>query len=182
MTEEAKKPIYQRWWLWLVVVVAGVGVLYFIVREPAPRLPLRQALVEVVHDELGRTANWDNAPDRLRGFNVEQRSDGDYVLWLYLRAHAEADKDRTRQSMLRDAQTLIKQFSTAAAFDSLYVYRLTSFLRMPDEQGRTSETAVGRMVLMREAAQQIRWKTLTTDDFERLLRTEGELRFHPSLR
>ena len=101
---------------------------------------------------------------------------------LYLRAHAEADKDRTRQSMLHDAQALIKQFSTAAAFDSLYVYRLTSFLRMPDEQDRTSETAVGRMVLMREAAQQIRWKTLTADDFERLLRTEGELRFHPSLR
>ncbi len=57
MTEEAKKPIYQRWWLWLVVVVAGVGVLYLLVREPAPRLPLRQALVEVVHDELGRTVN-----------------------------------------------------------------------------------------------------------------------------
>ncbi len=182
MTEEAKKPIYKHWWLWLVVVVAGVGVLYFIVREPASRLPLRQALVEVVHDELGRTANWDDAPDRLRGFNVEQRSDGDYVLWLYLRAHAEADKDRTRQGMLHDAQALIEQFSTDAAFDSLYVYRLTSFLRMPDEQGDTSETAAGRMVLTREVAQQIRWKNLTDDDFERLLRTEGELRFHPSLR
>ena len=182
MTEEAKKPIYKHWWLWLVVVVAGAGVLYFIVREPAPRLPLRQALVEVVHHELGRTANWDDAPDRLRGFNVEQRRDGDYVLWLYLRAHAEADKDRIRQGMLRDAQALIEQFSTDAAFDSLYVYRLTSFLRMPDEQGATPETAAGRMVLTREAAQQIRWKTLTTDDFERLLRTEGTLRFHSALR
>ncbi len=182
MAEEVKKLIYTRWWLWLVVVVVGVGVLYFIVREPAPYLPLRQALVEVVHQELGRTANWDNTPDRLRGFNVEQRSDGDYVLWLYLRAHHNDDKDRTRQGMLRDAQALIKQFSTDAAFDSLYVYRLTSFLRMPDEQGHTSETAAGRMVLTREAAQQIRWKTLTADDFERLLRTEGELRFHSALR
>ena len=182
MTEEAKKPIYKHWWLWLVVVVAGVGVLYFIVREPASRLPLRQALVEVVHDELGRTANWDNAPDRLRGFNVEQRRDGDYVLWLYLRAHAEADKDRTRQGMLRDAQALIKQFSTYAAFDSLYVYRLTSFLRLRDEQGGTPETAAGRVVLTRDAAQQIDWDALTTDGFERLLRTEGELRFHSALR
>ena len=182
MTEEAKKPIYKQWWLWLVVAVAGVGVLFFIVREPAPRLPLRQALVEVVHDELGRTANWDNAPDRLRGFNVEQRRDGDYVLWLYLRAHAEADKDRTRQGMLRDAQALIEQLSTDTVFDSIYVYRLTSFLRIPDEQGGTPETAAGRIVLTREAAHPIRWKTLTTDDFEHLLRTEGELRFHPTLR
>ena len=182
MTEEAKKPIYQRWWLWLVVVVAGVGVLYLLVREPAPRLPLRQALVEVVHDELGRTVNWDDAPDRLRGFNVEQRSDGDYVLWLYLRANADADKDRTRQGMLRDAQALIEQLSTDAVFDSLYVYRLTSFLRIPDEQGGTPETAAGRVVLTREAAQQIHWKTLTTNGFERLVRTEGELRFHSTLR
>ena len=182
MAEEAKKPIYKHRWLWLVVVVAGMGVLYYIVRESAPRLPLRQAVVEVVHDELGRTVNWDDAPDRLRGFNVEQRSDGDYVLWLYLRAHHHDDKDRLRQGMLRDAQALIEHLSTDAAFDSIYVYRLTSFLRLPDEQGGTPETAAGRVVLTRDAAQQIDWDALTTDGFERLLRTEGELRFHSALR
>lgn len=182
MTEEEKTPLYKRRWLWLVVVVVGIGVLYLIVREPAPRLPMRQALVEVVHEELGRVVNWNDAPDRLRGFNLEQRGDGAYVLWLYLRAHDAADKDRIRQGILRDAQTLIGQLSTDDTFDSLYVYRLTSFLRLPDDQGNARETAAGRVVLTREAAQQIRWNTLTSDGFERLLRTEGTLRFHSALR
>ena len=57
-----------------------------------------------------------------------------------------------------------------------------SFLRLPYENGISEETASVRFVLTREAARQIRWNTLTTDGFERLLRVEGEVRFHRALR
>ena len=181
MTEKPKKPIYKNWRLWLIAVVAGAGVFYLILREPAPRLPMRQALIEVVHDELGRTANWNDAPDRIQGLSVEQRSDGDYVLWLYLRADHHDDTAHIRRDMLRHAQALFKHFSTDAAFDSIYVYRITSFLRLPDDRGDSTETGAGRIVLTREAAQQIRWKSLTTDDFEALVRAKGTLRFHSAL-
>ena len=181
MAEATTKPLYTRPWLWLIVVVAGAGVFYLINKEPAPRLPVRQALVAVVHDELGGTANWNDAPDRLRGFSLQARSDGDYLLWLYLRADHDDDKDRIRQRMLRHAQILLEHLSTDAAFDSIAIYRLTSFIRLPDEHGDPREVAAGRVVLTREAAQQIHWKTLTTDDFEALVRAKGTLRFHSAL-
>ncbi len=182
MAEETTNPLYNRPWLWLIVVALGLGVLYLIVREPAPKLPLRQALVEAVYEELGATVNWGDETDRLQGFNLGQRGDDAYLLWLYLRANADADKDRLRQSMLQDAQTLLQRLSTDAAFDSIQTYRITSFLLLPNENDLPEETAVAQFILTREAARQIRWKRLTDDDFERLLRARGELRFHRTLR
>ena len=183
MTEETTQPLYKHPWLWLIIVgVIGVGVVYLIVREPAPTLPVRQALVEAVHEVLGATVNWGDERDRLQGFNLGQRGEDAYLLWLYLRAEANPDKDRLRQGLLQDAQTLLQRLSTDAAFDSIQTYRITSFLLLPNENGLPEETAAAQFVLTRDAARKFRWKRLTPDAFERLLRTEGELRFHRTLR
>ena len=182
MTEETTQPFYKRPWLWLLIVVIGVGGIYLITREPAPRLPVHQALIEAVYEELGATVNWIDEADRLQGFNLGPRGDDAYLLWLYLRANTETDKDRLRQSMLQDAKTILHRLSTDAAFDSIQTYRITSFLMMPNENGFPEETAVAQFILTQEAARKISWKRLTTDDFERLLRAEGELRFHRTLR
>ena len=176
------EPLHKRPWLWLAVFIIGLGVVYLIVREPAPTLPVRQALVEAVHETLGATVNWGHKRDRLQGFNLGQRGEDAYLLWLYLRAETDPDKDRLRQGLLQDAQTLLQRLSTDAAFDSIQTYRITSFLLLPNDDGLLEETAVAQFVLTREAARQFRWKRLTLDDFEHLLRTEGELRFHRTLR
>ena len=178
------KPLHKRPWLWLlvIVIVIGMGVLYLIVRESAPRLPLRQALVEAVHDELGATVNWDDETDRLQGFNLGRRGEDAYLLWLYLRADTASTKEHFRRGMLQDAQTLLQRLSTETAFDSIRTYRITTFFILPNENGFPEETAAAQFVLTREAARQIRWKRLTPDDFENLLRTEGEVRFHKTLR
>ncbi len=182
MTEKSPKPLHKRPWLWLGAIIIGLGVVYWIVREPAPSLPVREALVEAVYASLDSTVNWGDEMDRLKGFNLGARGDDAYLLWLYLRAAADPDKDRLRQDMLQDAQTLLHRLSTDAAFDSIQTYRITSFLMLPNEDGFPEETAVAQFVLTRDAARHVRWKRLATDDFERLLRDKGEVRFHRTLR
>ena len=182
MTEETPKPLHKRPWLWLVLLVAGVGGVYLLVREPAPKRPVREALIEAVHEELGMAVNWDGETDRLQGFKLGPRGEDAYLLWLYLRADVHAGRDSIRQGVLNDAQALLQRLSTDAAFDSIKTYRISTFLMLPNDNGFPEETAVAQFVLTRQAARQIRWKRLTPDAFEHALRTEGELRFHPTLR
>lgn len=144
--------------------------------------------VEIVAvDAFGKTVNWDSddRPDTIKNITkTEQVSgpdQGSYLIEIEYRAGDNLTTGMIKGGILMDAIKFSENLYQTPSCREINIYMLKPFLILTDKYGNKQEEQVAKLVLRRAIANEINWENITNDMFERVLREDEQLWFHPAL-
>lgn len=198
--KEEKKSSLGTGCLVLLLIVIGIFLIYFLPaiikgdkefrEKPIPYVTSDNTIERIVEGvaikAFGKTVNWDNKPYTVKEITKYKQTagldEGGYLIEVSYRANDNLTVSLMRSGIFIDAIEFTEELYLPSFCEEIKIYVLKPYLILVDKYGKETEEQVAKLVLRREIANKVNWKNiLTSKEFERILRNEGQLWIHPAL-
>lgn len=173
MSEDEKKPIPTKTEVQTEKVIKE-------------EISLEVAVERIVVDVMGKTVNWSGRPQTVKKIKkikqVAGADEGGYLVQIEYRANENLTAGLTKIGIISDVMDFTRKLYSNPSCLEAKIYMLMPYLILVDKYGNKSEEQVGKLVLRRAIANKINWQNIFRENFERILRDEGQLWLHPALR
>ena len=136
-------------------------------------------------DVLGEKVNWEGRPAALMSVDTIEQVDGEdkggYLARIKYRANDQFTTRLARVNVVSLAMKVIEKLSTDPDLSDVKIYLLMPYMEHTDKYGNDVMAQVGKFVLRKAIADRINWKNMTSDQFEQILRSDGQLMLHRTL-
>lgn len=148
-------------------------------KSPAPLSSVKDIeayAISFFEDATERSVNWDNRPRKVIFAKATKLANKQFKLAIQFRVSDNFSSNLVRVGILKDMMDFLEKATTDKGLEYVQRFQFEGVYPTQDKYGNSKTSVVVTASISRSLMRKINWENIITKDFERLLKSEGQLR------